>query len=84
MEQIEQRVTRVLESAFKDVDVNLEVMPSGRISGTVIWAGFDKLDDIERQRMIRDLLQRELGPEAVMVGVLLAYTPDELEAMSAA
>lgn len=84
MVEIEQQIITALSSAFTGIVVKLEVMPSGRISGSVVWEYFNGCDDAERQRMIRDVLQRQLGQDSTTVGVLLTYTPEELEEMNAA
>jgi acid stress-induced BolA-like protein IbaG/YrbA len=50
----------------------------GRISGSVISPTFAGSSDHQRQRMIWDALDEELGAESVkQVGMLLAYTPQE-------
>ena len=81
---MEQDVRKILENAFPGIDVSTEVLPDGRITGSVVWSGFTNLDHVERQSEIRAVLREKLGADAQMVGVLLAYTPDELKAMNAA
>lgn len=81
---MEQKVRDLLEAAFPGIEVDLELLPDGRISGSVVWAGFTDFDHVDRQRKIRTLLKQELGTDAQQVGVLLTYTPDELRAMNAA
>ena len=50
----------------------------GRVSGRIVSATFAGKGDSERQKMIWDALDAELGPASVQqVGMLLAYTPDE-------
>jgi acid stress-induced BolA-like protein IbaG/YrbA len=50
----------------------------GRVSGRVVSPTFAGKGDHERQRMIWDALDKELGASSVKeVGMLLAYTPDE-------
>lgn len=49
-----------------------------RISGSVISSTFAGSGDSQRQKMIWDALDEELGAASVReVGMLLAYTPDE-------
>lgn len=81
---MEQIVRDILGTAFPGIEVLTEVLPDGRISGSVVWAGFTGLDEVDRQDKIRTVLRQELGADAQQVGVLLTYTPDELEAMNAA
>jgi hypothetical protein len=80
---MECKVKSILETAFQGIKVLTEVFPDGRISGSVIWAGFDGLDEVDRQTIVRNELRDKLGADAQQVGVLLTYTPDELEAMNA-
>ncbi len=81
---MEQKVRDLLQTAFPGIDVDFEVLPDGRISGSVVWAGFAELDHVDRQKKIRELLLEKLGAEAQQVGVLLTYTPDEIKEMNAA
>ncbi len=51
---------------------------SERLIGNVISLTFKGKRDHERQKMIWDALEAEFGEESVLlVGMLLAYTPDE-------
>jgi acid stress-induced BolA-like protein IbaG/YrbA len=50
----------------------------GRVSGSIVSATFAGKGDSDRQKMIWDALEEELGAAAVKeVGMLLAYTPKE-------
>src|SRR5687767_3867081 len=50
----------------------------GRIIGDIVSASFRGKRDHERQQLIWDALDAELGAEsASLVGMLLAYTPDD-------
>ena len=80
-----QQIRSVLENAFTGIGIEeLIELPTGRIAGSVSWAGFAGMDDVERQERIRTVLKDEMGPDAQLVGVLLAYTPEELTSMRAA
>lgn len=81
---MEQKVREILETAFPGIEVDFDTLTDGRIAGSVSWAGFADLDHVDRQIEIRGVLREKLGAEAQQVGVLLAYTPDELKAMNAA
>ncbi len=81
---MEREVKDILETAFCGMKVLTEVLPGGRISGSVIWAGFGEMDEVERQNLVRAELRDKLGERAQNVGVLLTYTPEELDAMNAA
>jgi hypothetical protein len=79
-----ERVTECLELAFAGISLDLEEVPGGRISGSAVWDGFADLDQVDRQQQLRTVLRRDLGAEATLVGVILTYTPHELDAMKAA
>ncbi len=79
-----QQVTHVLQQAFQGMNVELYEMSSGRLSGTVIWDGFDGKEQGDRQHLIREVLKEALGAQAREVSVLLAYTPREMRLMQAA
>ena len=81
---MEQKVRDLLEAAFPGIIMDTEVLSDERISGTVIWAGFEGQDHVDRQTMIRTMLREKLGDDAQCVGVLLTYTPEEMDAMNAA
>ena len=50
----------------------------GRVSGSLMSPTFSGKGDSERQQMIWDALDEELGAASVReVGMLLAYAPDE-------
>ena len=71
-------------AALGGAQVSTKRLFGGRVSGSVIWGGFDGTDDIERQQTLRKLLSDKLGEEIQDVGILLTYTPREIEIMSAA
>lgn len=79
-----ERVTTILQGSFAGIELQLEEMSNGRVTGSAVWDGFDNLDQVDRQQKVRDALRKELGPGASQVGVILTYTPDELHAMQAA
>lgn len=81
---MEQEVIGVLRDAFPGIEVEIEVRSSGRIFGSVVWAGFADLDQVDRQTKIRSVLREKLGDDAKQIGILFTYTPDEIEAMRAA
>ena len=84
---MEELVREFLTERFGDMggmDVDIETMPSGRVAGEIVWAGFAGQEHIERQRLVRAALKERFGAEAQLVGVLLAYTPAEVDHMAAA
>ena len=59
-------------------------MPNDRYSGLIVWDGFANDDAVERQQRVRKALKEALNGNSAQVGILLVYTPQEIEAMSAA
>ncbi len=55
-----------------------------RVHGHMLWAGFDPMEQIDRQQAVHDALREELGPDATQVSIILTYTPDEFDLMRAA
>jgi len=56
----------------------LERLPGGKISGSIISDSFNGMSDSQRQKEIWDALEKDLGNEATRkVGTLLAYTNTE-------
>lgn len=73
--RLQQVLTNTL--SLKDPEFHLEQV-GGRLSGSVISITFKGKRDHERQQMIWDALESALGRDVVkLVGMLLAYTPDE-------
>jgi acid stress-induced BolA-like protein IbaG/YrbA len=79
-----EQVKSILERSFLGIEVDLEQLSNGRITGTVVWPGFAEYDQVDRQATLRAALSDELKEAITQVGVILTYTPDELYAMQAA
>lgn len=76
------RVREILERNFSNADINLD-RSSGteRLSGYIIWSGFNKVEQLDRQRLIYNTLRDELQADAAKISIILAYSPEEWEAM---
>ncbi len=75
-EQVKEVLTRQLR--LDSPRFELERTPGGKISGSIISDTFSDRGDSERQKLIWDALERELGAECTsVVGTLLAYTEAE-------
>ena len=61
--EIGQQVTQILEQEFPGIDVELEEASGGRLSGRIVWNGFAKQDQADRQRRVRAVLKAALGPQ---------------------
>lgn len=59
-------------------------MGSERLSGHVVWSGFEGQEPVDRQQRLWGLLRERLGPDSQKIAILLAYTPHEYEVMGAA
>jgi hypothetical protein len=79
-----ERVEEVMKAAFPGIELDLETMSSGKVTGDAVWAGFDGLDHIDRQKLVRDVLRWNLGENAQEVSILLTFTPVELHSMQEA
>jgi acid stress-induced BolA-like protein IbaG/YrbA len=72
------RLREILTRRLKLRDAEFRLEGRGRVSGRVVSATFAGKGDSERQKLIWDALDAELGAASVReVGMLLAYTPDE-------
>lgn len=57
---------------------DLEKLPGGKLSGSIVSDTFQGVDNIARQRMIWDALDEEFSSKSRdVVGTLLAYTKAE-------
>ena len=79
-----QQMIHILDRAFQGTDVDLDEASSRRLSGTVIWDGFEDQEQGDRQDLVRNALKEALGAEVQQVGILLTYTPREMMLMQAA
>ena len=81
MDKITKRKLRDIlatELKLEQPGFELEQLPGGRISGSVISDSFDGMKDSDRQKQIWDALEKALGEEAIrLVGTILAYTGAE-------
>jgi acid stress-induced BolA-like protein IbaG/YrbA len=81
MEEFIQRMRRLLQDQFAGGEVDLEERGSGRISGFLIWSGFEALEQIERQRQLWRVLRAHLDAgDQLKVVAILTLTPEEMAA----
>ena len=74
-DQVKQLLTRRL--GLDHPTFRLELI-GAKVAGSVVSATFQGKSSPERQRLIWDALDAELGPESVhQVGTILSYTPQE-------
>lgn len=73
-----QKLKSILTRRLKLRNPQFRLEGKGRVSGSIISSTFTGKSDHERQKMIWDALDAELGAASVReVGMLLAYTPKE-------
>ena len=78
------QVRDILERSFPGIEQQLEEWDDGRVGGDAVWSGFTDVDHVDRQNMLRNAICSALGEDVTRIGLVLAYTPDELCAMRAA
>ena len=74
--RLESVLTKSLK--LKSPRFELESLPGGKLSGSIISDTFEGLSSSDRQKRIWDALDDEWGPEAPnKIGTLLAYSTQE-------
>ncbi len=83
MEELKRKVELIIQQHFHGADVSLEEIPhTKRLSGHVLWEGFDGMTALERQRELRRTLRHDLEKEEeLQLSVLLTLTPAELDSI---
>jgi acid stress-induced BolA-like protein IbaG/YrbA len=78
----DKKLQNVLGRELDLADAEFHLEHWGRkISGSIVSRAFAGMGDTRRQQSIWDALQKHLGPESTqLVGMLLAFTPDEWNA----
>jgi hypothetical protein len=72
------RLEEILKAEFKDATIELEKPGHGRISGFLIWTGFQGVEQIERQERLWGFLEKTLdADELLQISAILTLTPDE-------
>ncbi|MCX6382696.1 MAG: hypothetical protein NT023_24995 [Armatimonadetes bacterium] len=85
VDELAQTVIRILETRFEGAKADITPMPnSGRVSGEIVWDGFEGIEPIDRQKMVRTELNSMLGILATYVSLILTFTSQEIEEILAA
>jgi acid stress-induced BolA-like protein IbaG/YrbA len=66
MDKFIRKLTGLLRRKFRDAEIELEVLDGGRISGFVIWDGFEGKEQIKRQGVLWRELQASLTSKEVL------------------
>jgi hypothetical protein len=79
MGTLKTKVESIVETRLPGATVFLEEIPlSDRLSGHVIWEGFNAMNARERQKQLRRAIREGLTPEEeLQLSVVLALTPTE-------
>jgi hypothetical protein len=77
------KLKRTLRQAFKDAEIELPAPEKGeKISGFLIWEGFDGDDQLRRQQKLWEILDEALTPqERKNISAIFTTTPSEMAVM---
>jgi len=83
MEEIIEKLTRIFSERFPGSVAELEQSAfAERVGGSLIWSGFDAVEQIDRQRQVNRAVSEGLAPEEQgQVTAILTFTPDEVAVM---
>jgi len=83
MAQLIDKLQTVLRADFPGASAELEIVPPAKkIGGFLIWAGFEGIEQIDRQRQLARVLRKRLSSEdASRVTTILTLTPAESAVM---
>ncbi|MGA2439658.1 MAG: hypothetical protein ABSH08_01750 [Tepidisphaeraceae bacterium] len=74
-----QKLTNLLVREFPRCEVELENVGGNRVGGFLIWKGFSRLDQIDRQRKLSSVLKKKLPQaEQLRISAILTMTPEEM------
>ena len=81
MEAFKDKLVVFLEAQFDEVQCDLECLPAGRVTGSLVWGGFSKYDHAERQHVLWEKLRMEFSnrEDLAKIGAILTLTPEEYE-----
>ncbi len=79
-----QHIAELLEEQCPGAQVDVGfAYGAEKLSGSIVWAGFDGLEQIDRQRLIASRLRALSGQDAQRISTILTYTPHEFQVMAA-
>jgi hypothetical protein len=79
MDDLIKKIDEVLRGNLAGATTELELLPPlSKVSGFILWDGFEGNDDMDRQNRVWDLLQTNLTPEERRrVSAIFTLTPHE-------
>jgi hypothetical protein len=80
---MKERLQAFLKSRFPRMDFDFGPLDTEgrRLSGVLIWQGFEDLDVAAQQDAVWNALRQEFGPETVEISTLVTMTPEQFEAL---
>jgi len=82
MVTLDEKVRMLLNEEYPGCEVELEPRPENGVGGSLVWKGFENLEQVDRQVAVRDLLRKKLATdEERRVSFIFAFTPDEMLAI---
>jgi hypothetical protein len=79
MVTLDEKVRNLFHEQYPGCEVELEPRPEDGVGGSLVWKGFENLEQVDRQVAVRDLLRRTLGvDEERRVSYIFAFTPEEM------
>ncbi len=83
LKKLSEKLRGLLETMFSGSSVELEdPSPKVRIGATIVWNEFIGKDQLERQNMVWEVIDRNFEPsEARHISLIMTLTPDELAAI---
>jgi len=80
MEEIIEKLTRIFSERFPGSVAELEKSEFvERVGGSLMWSGFDMVEQIDRQRQVSRAVREGLTPEEQhKVAPILTFTPEEV------
>lgn len=74
------KLANLLRDHFTDADIHIDP-PSrtGRIGGTIVWAGFEGREQLDRQNEVWAIIDKHFSDdEKQRIALIMTLTPDEL------
>jgi hypothetical protein len=70
-------VRQVVQEAFPEADVHDIKEEDHRVSGIILWAGFEGMPDEDRFALVRKRIRDRFGLRGRNLGILFALAPGE-------
>lgn len=83
MTKLKSKLLRMLRQQFAGAELDIRYSEfSGKLEGTIVWKGFAGMDQVDRQRALRSLVQSKLTQdERACLSGIFTMTPEEIAVM---